>query len=111
MTSYCYYFTMFYGKIVCMNKKKTAVLAGVLGTGILAASARYYMKVQEEKKKAQALVQVRQFFAELGSIATVFIYEAESSADLLKGGVVMETGQVYTFENHAGEIAYEEEEK
>lgn len=102
---------MFYGRMVCMNKKKAIVLAGVFGSGILAASARHYMKVQEEKKKAQALEQVRQFFADYGNIATVFIYESESNAEVLKGGVVMETGQVYIFENRAGEIIYEEERR
>lgn len=100
---------MFCGKIVCMNKKKTAVLAGVLGTGILAASARYYVKVQEEKKKAQALQQVRDFFADFGPIATIFVYENESDKDFLKGGVVMDSGRVYRFENRAGQIEYEEE--
>lgn len=92
-----------------MNKKKTALLAGLMGAGVLAASARFYMKTQEERKKAQALQQVREFFADLGSIATVFIHEAESTKNFLKGGVVMEDGRVFLFENNRGVIAYEEE--
>ncbi|MGT2712769.1 DUF4651 domain-containing protein [Streptococcus oriscaviae] len=92
-----------------MNKKKTALLAGLMGAGVLAASARFYMKTQEERKKAQALQQVREFFADLGSIATVFIQEAESTKNFLKGGVVMEDGRVFLFENNRGVIAYEEE--
>lgn len=92
-----------------MSKKKTAILAGLLGTGILAASARFYMKVQEERQKAQALEQVRTFFAPLGPIATVFVYEQEATKDFLKGGVVLEEGSVYLFENDRGQISYEEE--
>ncbi len=93
-----------------MNKKKTALLAGLLGLGSLGAGVRYYLKAQEEKKKARALAQVREYFAEKGQIATVFIYEEQSDKDFLKGGVVMEEGAVYLFENHLGLISYEEEQ-
>lgn len=93
-----------------MNKKKTAILAGVLGAGILAASARFYRSVQEEHQKARALEEVRAFFGEFGPIATVFIYEEDSTGRVLSGGVVMEDGRVYSFVNEAGTIVYEEEE-
>lgn len=92
-----------------MSKKKTAIVLGLLGTGILAASARFYMKVQEDRQKAQALEQVRAFFAPFGTIVTVFVYEQEATKDFLKGGVVMEEGSVYLFENDRGQISYEEE--
>ena len=42
-----------------MKKKKTALLAGLLGAGVLTASAQFYRKVQEDRKKAQALQEVR----------------------------------------------------
>lgn len=92
-----------------MNKKKTALLAGLLGAGVLAASAKFYMDVQEDRHKAAALRQVRDFFADFGPIATVFVDESQSSKDILVGGVVMEDGPVYLFENQAGEITYGEE--
>ncbi len=97
------------GKMLGMKKKKVALLAGVVGAGILAASARFSMMVYEERKKAKALQQVREFFKEYGEIATVFIHEMESSKDRLVGGVVMEDERVYLFENEAGVIWYEEE--
>ncbi|MBF0786725.1 MULTISPECIES: DUF4651 domain-containing protein [unclassified Streptococcus] len=92
-----------------MKKKKGALLAGVVGASILAASAWSLMTVYEERKKAKALQQVRAFFEEYGEIATVFINEMVSSKDCLVGGVVMENGQSYLFENEAGVIWYEEE--
>lgn len=92
-----------------MNNKKTALLAGLLGAGVLAASAKFYMDVQEERKKAVALQQVRDFFADFGDIATVFVYESQSSKDFLVGGVIMEAGSIYLFENQSGQIDYEEE--
>lgn len=94
-----------------MNKKKTALLAGLLGAGVLTASAKFYMDVQEERQKAQALEQVRDFFTSFGEIATVFVDETQSDKKVLVGGVVMETGQVYLFENQSGQIQYREEEK
>ena len=100
---------MKYDKMVSMSKKKTALLAGLVGAGVLAASARFYRKTQEERKKAQALQSVRDFFADQGSIATVYVNETESSKDYLTGGVVMEDGRVFLFENTRGEIAYQEE--
>ncbi|MCH1665104.1 DUF4651 domain-containing protein [Streptococcus suis] len=51
-----------------MKKKKTALLAGLLGAGVLTASAQFYRKIQEDRKKAQALQEVRDFFADLGEI-------------------------------------------
>lgn len=95
--------------MVSMNKKKAAIVAGIVGAGVLAASARFYMKAQEEIKKAQALAHVRRFFADFGTIATVFIYETESNRHHLKGGVVMEDGPVYLFDYQNGEMTYEEE--
>lgn len=92
-----------------MNKKQTALLAGLLGAGVLAASAKFYMDVQEDRQKAAALKQVRAFFADFGPIATVFVDESQSSKGHLVGGVVMEAGPVYLFENRAGQISYEEE--
>lgn len=92
-----------------MNKKQTALLAGLLGAGVLAASAKFYMDVQEDHQKAAALKQVRAFFADFGPIATVFVDESQSSKGHLVGGVVMEAGPVYLFENRAGQISYEEE--
>lgn len=96
--------------MVSMNKKKAAIVAGIVGAGVLAASARFYMKAQEEIKKAQALAHVRQFFADFGTIATVFIYENKSDSQRLVGGVVMEDGPVYLFDYQNGEMTYEEEE-
>ena len=92
-----------------MNKKQTALLAGLLGAGVLAASAKFYMDVQEDRQKAAALKQVRAFFADFGPIATVFVDESQSSKGHLFGGDVMESGPVYLFENRAGQISYEEE--
>ncbi len=92
-----------------MNKKQTALLAGLLGAGVLAASAKFYMDVQEDRQKAAALKQVRAFFADFGPIATVFVDESQSSKGHLVGGVVMEAGPVYLFENRSGQISYEEE--
>lgn len=94
-----------------MNKKKTALLAGLLGAGVLAASAKFYMDAQKERQKAAALRQVRSFFADFGEIATVFIDERQSNQTILIGGVVMEEGPVYLFENVDGQIYYEEEER
>lgn len=92
-----------------MKNKKSALLAGLLGAGVLAASAKFYKDVQEERAKAIALKQVRDFFADFGAIATVFIYENHSDKYVLTGGVVMEGGSVYLFENRHGQIQYEEE--
>lgn len=94
-----------------MNKKKTALLAGLMGAGVLAASAQFYRKVQEERKKAQALLQVRMFFERFGEIATVYIDETASTKNVLKGGVVMEEGAVFLFENTKGNIHYKEEDR
>ena len=98
-------------KIVNMKKKKTALLAGLLGAGVLTASAQFYRKVQEDRKKAQALQEVRDFFAIVGEIATVYVDETASTQDSLVGGVVMEAGQVFLFENAQGSIQYREEER
>lgn len=92
-----------------MKNKKSALLAGLLGAGVLAASAKFYMDVQEERAKAAALQQVRDFFADFGVIATVFVDESQSDKDVLIGGVVMGEGPVYLFENRHGQIQYEEE--
>lgn len=100
-----------YDKIVNMKKKKTALLAGLLGAGVLAASAQFYRKIQEDRKKAQALQEVRDFFADLGEIATVYVDETASTQTTLIGGVVMEAGQVFLFENTKGSIQYREEER
>lgn len=94
-----------------MKKKKTALLAGLLGAGVLTASAQFYRKVQEDRKKAQALQEVRDFFAIVGEIATVYVDETASTQDSLVGGVVMEAGQVFLFENAQGYIQYREEER
>ena len=101
---------LFYDTIRNMNKKQTALLAGLLGAGVLAASAKFYMDIQEERQKAAALKQVRDFFTDFGPIVTVFVNEVQSSKACLVGGVVMENGLVYLFENQAGQISYEEEE-
>lgn len=92
-----------------MNKKKTAVLAGLLGAGVLTASAQFYRKVQAERKKAQLLQEVRAYFAELGTIATVYVDETKSRADYLVGGVLLEDGRTFLFENTRGLITFEEE--
>ena len=76
---------------------------------MLAASAKFYIDVQEDRQKAAALKQVRAFFADFGPIATVFVDESQSSKGYLVEGVVMETGPVYLFENRSGQISYEEE--
>ncbi|MGQ7679937.1 DUF4651 domain-containing protein [Streptococcus suis] len=94
-----------------MKKKRTALLAGLLGAGVLTASAQFYRKVQEDRKKAQALQEVRDFFANVGEIATVYVNETASTQDSLVGGVVMEAGQVFLFENAQGSIQYREEER
>lgn len=94
-----------------MKKKKTALLAGLLGVGVLTASAQFYRKIQEERKKAQALQEVREFFADLGEIATVYVDETASTQDVLIGGVVMEADQIFLFENVRGSIRYEEEKR
>ncbi|HFI0436305.1 TPA: DUF4651 domain-containing protein, partial [Streptococcus suis] len=62
-------------------------------------------------KKAQALQEVRDFFADLGEIATVYVDETASTQTTLIGGVVMEAGQVFLFENTQGSIQYREEER
>ncbi|HFI0618745.1 TPA: DUF4651 domain-containing protein [Streptococcus suis] len=94
-----------------MKKKRTALLAGLLGAGVLTASAQFYRKVQEDRKKAQALQEVRDFFANVGEIATVYVDETASTQDSLVGGVVMEAGQVFLFENVQGSIQYREDER
>ncbi len=91
-----------------MKKKKTALLAGLLGAGVLTASAQFYRKIQEDRKKAQALQEVRDFFADLGEIATVYVDETASTQTTLIGGVVMEAEQVFLFENTKGSIQYRE---
>lgn len=92
-----------------MKKKRTALLAGLVGAGVLTASAQFYRKVQEDRKKAQALQQVRAYFADLGSIATVYVDETQSQSDYLVGGVIMEDGRIFLFENTKGDITFEEE--
>nr|WP_238597519.1 DUF4651 domain-containing protein [Streptococcus suis] len=54
---------------------------------------------------------MRDFFADLGEIATVYVDETASTQTTLIGGVVMEVGQVFLFENAQGSIQYREEEK
>lgn len=78
---------------------------------MLTASAQFYRKVQEDRKKAQALQEVRDFFANVGEIATVYVDETASTQDSLVGGVVMEAGQVFLFEKAQGSIQYREEER
>ncbi len=94
-----------------MNKKQVAFVAGLLGTGVLAASALFYKKAQEEKRKDQLLSEVRAFFADLGEIAVVYILSESSTTESLTGGVVMESGQVYLFEYVNGQLTYEEEKE
>ncbi|MEQ5954702.1 DUF4651 domain-containing protein [Streptococcus suis] len=54
---------------------------------------------------------MRDFFADLGEIATVYVDETASTQTTLIGGVVMEAGQVFLFENTKGSIQYREEER
>lgn len=78
---------------------------------MLTASAQFYRKIQEDRKKAQALQEVRDFFVDLGEIATVYVDETASTQTTLIGGVVMEAGQGFLFENTKGSIQYREEER
>lgn len=100
---------MNYGKMVDMSKKKRALLASVVGLGMVMGVVRCSLKRYEEKQKKEALEQVRAFFMEYGEIATIFINEMESTKDCLAGGVVMTDERVYYFENTNGIIWYEEE--
>lgn len=95
-----------------MSKKKFPwLLATVLGATATAVAVHEWQQEREERKKEQALAQVRAFFTEMGPIATIYIFEQASTADWLQGGVVMEDGVVYTFENNQGSIRYDEEKQ
>ena len=82
----------------------------LLGIGSLAlatkkvADDRKLMKTQEELTAI-----VRDHFADMGEIATLYVQVYESSLENLVGGVIFEDGRHYTFVYENEDLVYEEE--
>lgn len=93
------------------NKQKTGVTLGglVVVAGVVIASVTSVKSQNLNRKKKEALKEVRAFFGKIAKIATIYIYEEDATYDFLSGGVVMEDGTSYTFVNRNGMITYQEE--
>lgn len=93
-------------------KAKKMWMAGLalLGIGSLAlatkkvADDRKLMKTQEELTAI-----VRDYFSDMGEIATLYVQVYESSLESLVGGVIFEDGRHYTFVYENEDLVYEEE--
>ncbi|MDQ0222855.1 DUF4651 domain-containing protein [Streptococcus moroccensis] len=88
---------------------KLAIVIAGLGLAALALGAKVYLDEEREAYLSQIVHEVRDFFATIGSIATVYIDQTQSDKVQTKGGVIMDDGKVYRFDYLAGEIFYEEE--
>lgn len=91
-----------------MNKKKIRLLAAAVGTVLLVAGFQVYRGMIEDRRKAYALQEVRDFFASFGEIETLYVDEMTSSSTVLHGGVVLADGRLFLFENKGGMIEYQE---
>ncbi|MGT2666391.1 DUF4651 domain-containing protein [Streptococcus rifensis] len=91
------------------KQRKLAIVGAGLGLAVLALGTKIYLDEQREAHLAQVVREVRDFFANLGPIATVYIDQTQSDEVQTKGGVIMEDGKIYLFDYLAGEIFYEEE--
>lgn len=85
------------------------VVASFIAATALAASAKFAMQMWADKQDAKIMRQVRAFFSQKGEIATVFVNQAESTRDIVCGGVVMADDKVYTFTYMNGDLDYWEE--
>ncbi|MBP2623593.1 DUF4651 domain-containing protein [Streptococcus oricebi] len=89
-------------------KKFILTTTALLGAGALAYGASKLIEEQKRLASQQELVQlVRDFFQEMGEIATVYVQLYESSADRLVGGVIFEDQRHFTFLYENGELSYE----
>ncbi|MGT2845956.1 DUF4651 domain-containing protein [Streptococcus massiliensis] len=93
-----------------MKAKKIILTTTVLlGAGALAYGANKLVQEQRRLADREEIVQVvRDFFADMGEIATVYVQLYESSDERLVGGVVFEDERHFTFLYENGELSYEE---
>lgn len=100
---------------LCYNggmKAKKLVVAGLAlaGLGVAGFATKKVVEKQHEAKKQEEMVaEVRRMFADMGTIATLYVELYESSLERLVGGVVFEDGRHYTFVYEEGLLHYEEE--
>lgn len=100
---------------MCYNvsmKTKNIIKTGlvVAGLGALAFGAK---KVSDEHKlmktQEELTAIVRDYFSEMGEIATLYVQVYESNLERLVGGVIFEDGRHYTFVYEDEDLIYEEE--
>lgn len=96
-----------------MKAKKIILTASaILAAGALTYGAVKWTEEQRRLKSQQEIVRVvRDFFEDLGEIATVYVELYASGEEYLQGGVVMEDGRHFTFCYEQGELTYEEEDR
>lgn len=93
-------------------KAKKIMMSGlaVAGLGALLFGAKKIVDDQKRVRTQEELVaEVRTLFADMGTIATLYVELYESSLGRLVGGVVLEDGRHYTFVYEEGLLHYEEE--
>ena len=82
----------------------------MLVAGALTYGAVKLAEEQRRNKNQEEIVQVvRDFFATMGEIATVYVELYASGEESLVGGVVMEDGRHFSFDYDQGQLTYEEE--
>lgn len=93
-------------------KTKNIIKTGLalVGLGALAFGAK---KVADEHKlmktQEELTAIVRDYFSDMGEIATIYVQVYESSLERLVGGVIFEDEHHYTFVYEDEDLIYEEE--
>ena len=94
-----------------MNAKKMWMAGlALLGIGSLAFATK---KVVDDRKlmntQEELTAIVRDYFSDMGEIATLYVQVYESDLECLVGGVIFEDGRHYTFVYENEDLIYEEE--
>ncbi|MEX2784790.1 DUF4651 domain-containing protein [Streptococcus sp. H49] len=96
-----------------MKNKKGILISGagflILGSAFLIKAA--LEKRRQIKKYELAQAELRQFFGRFGEIAVLYINEAASDKETIRGGAVMADGTIYHFLYKDDSITFREEKQ
>ncbi|HEL0704120.1 TPA: DUF4651 domain-containing protein [Streptococcus equi subsp. zooepidemicus] len=99
----------FCDKIKSMSGKKTRIVSGLIGLGLLAGLGLRLKEVYQERERQRVLAELRAFFSALGEIEVLYINSFSSKRDDVTGGLVMTDGKTYTYHYHKGSIDFKED--
>lgn len=92
-----------------MSGKKTRIVSGLIGLGLLAGLGLRLKEVYQERERQRVLAELRAFFSALGEIEVLYINSFNSKRDDVTGGLVMTDGKTYTYHYHKGSIDFKED--